>query len=321
MGHGEESVSMSVAATPIPSREACPACGGLLTIDQKRAETVCTGCALVVESDQIDYGPEWRSYDHSEEQEKSRVGPPATSLIHDKGLATTIDWRDRDARGNPLFLKQRRRAGRLRRTNKRYSVDRSEDRSRSYGNKEIQRMASCLEIVPDPAAEFAGQLFRRSTTHDVLSGRSVEPVATACLFIAIQKHDAPLRLKDVLPYSRAGGGRSVRQARLAVVDAAGLAVPPVDPVLYVERIATNVPGTIARFTVRETRRLLDQTPGEVVAGRSPYCLAASALYAGALIRDEDITQKELAAAADVSVETIREQYREILMSTGHDDLL
>lgn len=321
MGHGEESVSMSVAASPVPSEEACPTCGGLLTNDQKRAETVCTVCALVVESDRIDYGAEWRAYDHAEAREKSRVGPPATSLIHDKGLATTIDWRNRDARGNQLSHEQRRRSERLRRTNKRNSVVRSEDRSRSYGNKEIKRMASCLEIVPDQAAEYAGRLFRRATKLDVLSGRSVEAVATACLYIAIQKHDVPLRLKDVLPYSRTDDGRSVRQARLATVDAAALAVPPVDPALYVERIATNVRGTIARFTIREARGLLDQTPGEVVAGRSPYCLAASALYAGARIRGEDITQKELAAAADVAVETIREQYREILTSTGHDDLL
>jgi transcription initiation factor TFIIB len=182
-------------------------------------------------------------------------------------------------------------------------------------------MASCLEIVPDPAAEFAGRLFRQATADDVLSGRSVEAVATACLFLAVQKHRVPLRLGDIIPYSRAADGRSVRQARLAVADAASLAVPPADPALYIERIANNVPGTIARFTVREARGLLDQAPGEVVAGRSPYCLAASALYAGALIRGEDITQKKLAAAADVSVETIREQYREILTSTGHDDVL
>jgi transcription initiation factor TFIIB len=312
---------MSVTALPTPIGEACPTCGGLLTSDQKRAETVCTVCALVVESDQIDYGAEWRAYDHMEEREKSRVGPPATSLIHDKGRATRIDWRNQDARGNPLSQKQRRRAERLRSTNKRYLVDRSEERSRSYGNKEIQRMASCLEIVPDPAAEYAGRLFRSATKHDVLSGRSVEAVATACLFIAIHKHGVPLRLVDVLPYSRVDDGRTVRQARLAVADAASLAVPPVDPTMYIERIAANVPGTIARFTVREARGLLDQTPGEVVAGRSPYCLAASALYAGARIRGEDVTQKELATAADVGIETIREQYRKILTSTGHDDLL
>lgn len=316
----EESVPMSLAASPGSGGEECPTCGGLLTHDQKRAETVCTVCALVVESDRIDPGQEWRAYDHAEARAKSRVGPPETSLIHDKGRGSKIDWRNRDARGNSLSHEQRQRAERLRRNNKRYSVNRSEDRSRNYGNKEIQRMASCLEIVSEPAAEYAGRMFRSATTHDVLSGRSVEAVATACLFIAIQKHDVPLRLKDVLPYSRAGE-RSVRQARLAVADAASLSVPPVDPALYVERIAANVPGTIARVTVREARGLLDQTPGEVVSGRSPYCLAASALYAGALIRSEEITQKELAEAADVCVETIREQYREILKSTGHDDLL
>ncbi|MFB6281402.1 MAG: transcription initiation factor IIB 3, partial [Haloferacaceae archaeon] len=52
---------------------------------------------LIVEEEQIDPGPEWRAFNHEERQEKSRVGAPTTQTMHDKGLTTTIDWKDKDA--------------------------------------------------------------------------------------------------------------------------------------------------------------------------------------------------------------------------------
>ena len=54
---------------------------------------------LIVEEEQIDPGPEWRAFTHSERQSKSRVGAPTTKTMHDKGLTTTIDWKDKDAYG------------------------------------------------------------------------------------------------------------------------------------------------------------------------------------------------------------------------------
>ncbi len=35
----------------------------LARIDDEHGETVCEDCGLVVESDEIDRGPEWRAFD------------------------------------------------------------------------------------------------------------------------------------------------------------------------------------------------------------------------------------------------------------------
>ncbi|WP_306298381.1 TFIIB-type zinc ribbon-containing protein, partial [Halobacterium hubeiense] len=80
----------------------CPECGGRLTVDEERGETVCEDCGLVVEEDSIDRGPEWRAFGSEENDQKSRVGAPTTNLMHDKGLSTNIGWQDKDAYGNTL---------------------------------------------------------------------------------------------------------------------------------------------------------------------------------------------------------------------------
>ena len=70
----------------------CPECSSEEIIkDGDRGELICDDCGLVVEEDQIDPGPEWRAFNHSERQSKSRVGAPTTQTMHDKGLTTQID--------------------------------------------------------------------------------------------------------------------------------------------------------------------------------------------------------------------------------------
>ena len=75
----------------------CPECGShALVHDYERAELVCSDCGLVIDENFIDQGPEWRAFDHDQRMKRSRVGAPMTYTIHDKGLSTIIDWRNRD---------------------------------------------------------------------------------------------------------------------------------------------------------------------------------------------------------------------------------
>ncbi|PSP51431.1 transcription initiation factor IIB, partial [Halobacteriales archaeon QH_1_68_42] len=65
----------------------CPECEGSLRSDDR--ETVCTRCGLVVAEDNIDRGPEWRSF-ADDETERERTGAPLTRSRHDRGLSTEI---------------------------------------------------------------------------------------------------------------------------------------------------------------------------------------------------------------------------------------
>ena len=156
----------------------CPECSGKLIVDDEHGETVCTECGLVVEEDSVDRGPEWRAFDAQEKDQKSRVGAPTTNMMHDKGLSTNIDWRDKDAYGNALGAKQRKKMQRLRKWNERFRTRDSKERNLKQALGEIDRMASALGL-PENVRETASVIYRRALDENLLPGRSIEGVSTA----------------------------------------------------------------------------------------------------------------------------------------------
>ena len=60
----------------------------LLGFDDVRGETVCSECGYVASENMIDPGAEW--VNHSNGDDRSRVGAPTTLTLSDKGLSTEI---------------------------------------------------------------------------------------------------------------------------------------------------------------------------------------------------------------------------------------
>ena len=93
----------------------CPQCGSTdLIADYERAEVTCANCGLVVDDNLVDMGPEWRAFDHEQRDKRTRVGAPITYTIHDKGLSTMIDWRNKDIYGRDIPARNRAQWYRLR---------------------------------------------------------------------------------------------------------------------------------------------------------------------------------------------------------------
>ena len=59
-------------------------------------------CGLVIDDEFIDRGPEWRAFDADQRMKRARSGAPMTLTIHDKGLSTMIDWRNKDSYGRAI---------------------------------------------------------------------------------------------------------------------------------------------------------------------------------------------------------------------------
>ena len=57
---------------------------------------MCESCGFVISSTLFEYGSELRAFDEEQREKRARIGAPPTWTIHDNGLSTTIDWRDRD---------------------------------------------------------------------------------------------------------------------------------------------------------------------------------------------------------------------------------
>ena len=164
-------------------------------------ELVCETCGLVVEERSIDHGPEWRAFTHWEGQRKARVGTPTTPTKHDRGLTTTIDWKDKDASGHTLSAEKRKQMHRLRTWQERIRTKNANERNLQFVLGEIDRMASALGI-PRSVREIACVLYRRALDDDLIKGRSIEGVATSCLYAACRSEQIPRSLEEVSAVSR-----------------------------------------------------------------------------------------------------------------------
>ena len=87
--------SLSTGRRPSKSRGteaisgSCEICGGISwDSDDVRGETSCSDCGFVASEKMIDPGAEW--VNHSDGNDRSRVGAPSTLTLSDKGLSSEI---------------------------------------------------------------------------------------------------------------------------------------------------------------------------------------------------------------------------------------
>ncbi len=166
--------------------QTCDECGSTaLIMSGDQGEIVCEECGLVVDEKNIDHGPEWRAFNATERNEKSRVGAPTTQTMHDKGLTTTIDWKNKDAYGRSLSSDKRQRMGRLRKWQERIRTKDAGERNLQFALTETDRMASALG-VPQSVREVASVIYRRALAEDLIRGRSIEGVATSSLYAPME---------------------------------------------------------------------------------------------------------------------------------------
>jgi len=287
----------------------CPECGGNVVYVADQTEAVCEECGLVIGDDSIDRGPEWRTFSPAEKEERSRVGAPMSNLLHDKGLSTTIDWRDTDASGQSITPRQRELMQRLRTWDERFRTKDAHERNLKHALGEIDRMASALGL-PSPVRETAGVLYRRAIEEDLLPGRSIEGMATACLYAAARRHGNPRSLSEFSTVSRVAKLR-VQRAYRYLSRELDLGIPPTKPTAYVQRFTSELAlGQETRIVAID---LLENAIDKGVhSGKSPVGLAAAALYAASHLTNESVTQSAVSEVAQVSNVTIRNRYQELL---------
>src|SRR2546422_3288039 len=121
----------------------------------------------------IDEGPEWRAFDSEQRESRERAGPPSTIMAHDKGLSTSIGWRNKDAYGRQIPHKSRAQIYRLRKWQHRIRTSKSGERSLAQGLTEINTMASKMGL-PRHVRENAAVLYRRAATKKLVPGRAID---------------------------------------------------------------------------------------------------------------------------------------------------
>lgn len=176
--------------------DTCPECGGTnIILDEGSGERICGQCGLVMTETIFNEGPEWRAFDPTERDSRSRVGMPLSFSVHDKGLSTMIGQIRKDAFGRTIPTKTQFQMLRLRKWHIRSSYQSSEDRNLSHAMTELNRLTDKLHI-PKAVKERAAVIYRKALDKGLVRGRSISAIAAASLYAACRITGTPRTLRD-----------------------------------------------------------------------------------------------------------------------------
>ena len=281
------------------TRQACPECDGRLRTT--KSETVCDECGLVVSEDELDRGPEWRSFVDDETNSK-RCGAPLTRSRHDRGLSTEI------GRSTRLKGRKRRQVARMRKQHNRARISSKRERNQVYGFTEIRRLTGQLEL-PEDLRDRSCVLFESAQESNLLQGRCIEGFAAAAVYGVCRTASVSRTLEEITAVASADENE-LKVAYAALNRELDLPTGPIDPAEYLARFASklDVPTSIERAA----RNLATEAhESGLTAGRNPSGVAAACLYTAARRAGYELTQRETSDVAGVSAVTVRNTYKDL----------
>ena len=287
----------------------CPECGSTKLInDHERGEVVCGACGLVIDDNIVDMGPEWRAFDHEQRDKRTRVGAPITYTIHDKGLSTMIDWRNKDIYGRDIPARNRAQWYRLRKWQRKIRISGATERNLAFALSELDRDSSRLGL-PRSVRESASVVYRNAVENKLIRGRSIEGVVAASLYAACRRCKVPRTLDEIADVSRVSKKEVGRTYRFLTREL-HIWLPPTSPIAYVPRFASelNLSGVVQSKAIEIINQAMENG---LTSGRGPTGVAAAALYIASVILGERKTQRDVADIAGVTEVTIRNRYKEL----------
>jgi len=283
----------------------CPECGGInLILDKERGEVICKDCGLVIEEKMVDFGHEWREFDHEDADKKRRSGAPMTYLKFDRGLGTSIGQKSDVYQ---LGSKERNKFFRLRKWQ--YRISTAIERNLKLALAELKRVASYLKL-PKSVEEESARIYTMAVQKGLVRGRSMESVVAGALYAACRRHEVPRTLDEL---SEASGidKKEIGRTYRFITRELGIRILPSNPVDYIPRFASALKLT-AETQSKAVDILHQAQKAELTSGRGPTGIAAASLYVAALSNNEKRTQREVADIAGVTEVTIRNRYKELL---------
>lgn len=276
--------------------------------DNATGERFCGKCGYVISEKLNDAGPEWRTFQNNSGTDPTRAGAPTSLAMHDMGLATIISPLNKDSSGKSLSTSMRSTIERLRTWDSRSQVHESVDRNFRQAFSELGRLKDKLTIS-DSVLEKAAYIYRKALQKGLVRGRSISALIAASLYVACRDTETPRTLNDIGQAANIKRKDIARCYRLLHREL-DLKMPVVNSIQCISRIASKI--GISEKTRRSASLILKEAhENHESAGKDPMGLAAAALYLSCVKNGENLTQRDIAEAANVTEVTIRNRYKSL----------
>lgn len=275
---------------------------GPLITDEQKGEVMCGSCGQVlIEKMEDSDNAEYRVNTPEQYLNRSRTGTPTSLAVHDQGLATSIDYADRDASGNSLSGYMKETFRRLRTWDNR-SKSTGVDRNFKQAFMLLDTIKAKL-IIPDSVVEETAYIYRKAVAKHMTRGRSITSLILASLYAACRATNTPRTLYDIASAGNIRKGE-LSLAYRKLVNSLDLRLQPYDPVEFVTRVC-SIMGLSEKTRRDAVNIILKSKEKEIAYGKNPMSLVAGALYLASEINKEKKTQDEMAKTCGISNVTIR----------------
>jgi len=301
---------VSTGSRPSKSRSteamsgSCEVCGGTSwDSDNIRGETVCSECGYVAAENMIDPGAEW--INHSNGDDRSRVGSPSTLTLSDKGLSTEIrrsDLTSGGARKHGLSGKALRDWRRRQRIDQRSKTRDSRSRNLSVAMQFIRDRGD----LPPQIEQESASLYRHSVERGLVTGRSIRGVTAACVYIAAREAKIPRKIEDVSDAFDMVSEVEVKELKRTIrLVARNLGTHHItSPEEYFEKFHSDLglPPLVLGIARDVWSNVKDDLAWQ---GKKPSGIAGLILYYSSQKSESPRTQSEVCAVSGISEVTLR----------------
>ncbi len=302
-------IDATVEKNTVLSQDNCSECGKNILFDENRGLLVCEKCGLVHSEKHIDQGPEWRAFDSDQRKKRTRTGAPMTLMIHDKGLSTMIDWKNKDIFGKEISAKIRGQIYRLRKWQSRIRVSDATERNLTFALSELDRMSSNLDLQKN-LRECSAKIYRDAVEAHLIRGRSIEGVAAASLYAACRMYKVPRTLNEIAEVARVDKKEIGRSYRF-ISRELELNLNPTKPLDFLTRFISELELSTECQKIAKKVINMAELRG-LTSGRGPTGVCAAAIYAASIITKERRTQRSIAKTSQVTEVTVRNRFNELV---------
>lgn len=193
--------------------------------------------------------------------------------------------------------------------------ERPSDKS-TFELSELNRIISDLELSQEVHKE-ATELIEDAKDKGLMRGRDMSEMLAAMIYIIAREKGSPRTLDEISEVTGVGKRRIGKSYRYIGREMDMRVVPP-QPEDHIKRFADKL--DLSGNTRDYAKEIIDQAKEqEILAGKAPTGIAASALYIASNIKGEKRTQKEVAEMLNVTEVTVRNRSKELVDELGLND--
>jgi transcription initiation factor TFIIB len=295
-------------------KKLCPLCGCPDIIYETIShEYICGRCGLVIDTDSLDRGKEWKNFIGDDPSSADRAGPPIIGTFMEK--TSTSFYTDFDGRGRALKVEVRRKMSRLLKQSTKTTLSTPHSRNLSVARGLIRLLVERMNLTESFYTDTL-TVYKKALASDLVVGKTIEGIVAASAYVVCREKRVTRSLNEIAETLNLKTVIVAKNYRELVVE---LHIrPPLDePSKYVSVYSSRL-GLGWDVEKRALEILQEVKVRGLQQGRNPRGLSCTAVYIAAKEGQKDnvqsITQKRISKVSGISDMTIRTVLRTLRLN-------